>query len=167
MNLQDTLERVEASKAYTFWKKENESAFLSSFFKIVEEAEKKWWQLDFYNPKSDLITSFIAEKEIKLVGKNSKVFKREQDQVHPLELDNISIDEQKAINIAAEVLKDKYKGGTASKKIVILQNVGGTIWNISLLTANLRLCNVRIDAASGDVVEDSFKNILEFKAQSE
>ena len=167
MKLKDVLERVEGSKVFEYWKKDNEESYLSSFFKIIEAEDKNWWQLDFYNPKKDKMTSFVAEKEIKLVGKDSKIFKREHDQVSELSLDNVNVDEKKAVQITLDLLKDKYDNAKVTKKIVILQNVQSIIWNISLLTPTLKLLNVRIDADSGAVLEDSYKNMLEFRSQSE
>ena len=167
MKLQDVLERVESSKTFEYWKKDNEGSYLSSFFKIVEAEDKNWWQLDFYNPKKDKMTSFVAEKEIKLVGKDSKIFKREHDKVEKLILEKVHVDAGKAVQICLDLLKDKYDNAKVTKKIVILQNVQSIIWNISLLTPTLKLLNVRIDADSGAVLEDSYKNMLEFRSQSE
>ena len=167
MKLQDVLERVESSKVYDYWKKENASSYLCSFFKIEEEEDKDWWQIDFYNPKHDTITSFVTEKEVHLAGKDSKIFKKENKVVDPLHLDEVTIDVTKAIAIAKKLLTDKYKGEIATKKIIILQHVISTIWNISFITGGLKLINIKIDATSGDIVEDSIKNILDFKDQSE
>ena len=84
-----------------------------------------------------------------------------------LSLDNVNVDEKKAVQITLDLLKDKYDNAKVTKKIVILQNVQSIIWNISLLTPTLKLLNVRIDADSGAVLEDSYKNMLEFRSQSE
>jgi len=165
MKLQDVLEKVESSRVFDHWKKENEASYLCSFFKIVEQEEKDWWQVDFYNPKQDTITSFIKEKEVTLAGKNSKIFKKPNKTVDPLNLDEVSVDIKKALGIAEKLVKEKYEGETATKKIVILQHITDTMWNISFITKTLKLVNIKIDASTGDVLEDSMKNILEFKAQ--
>ncbi|MEK6903265.1 MAG: hypothetical protein AABW64_01290 [Nanoarchaeota archaeon] len=167
MKLQDVLSRVESSKVFTYWQKENEDSYLSSFFKIIEDQEKDWWQVDFYSPKKDNITSFLIEQDVKIVGKDSKIFKKDHEIINKLNLAAVQITDQKAMQIAHELMQEKYKELKATKKIVILQNIKTTLWNISFITSGLKLLNVRIDAESGDVLEDSLKNILDFKRDAE
>lgn len=165
MKLQEVLERVEQSKVFTYWHKDNEDSYLSSFFKIIEDEEKDWWQVDFYNPKKDNMTSFIAEQEVKIAGKDSKIFKKNHEKIDKLDLTTVNISVQKALQLANDLLKEKYKEHRATKKIVILQNMKMTLWNVTFLTPSMKLLNVRIDADSGDILEDSLKSILEFKVE--
>ena len=162
MTLQKVLDQVEQSPQYTHWKQENPEAYLSSFFKIVEGDDKQWWQVDFYNPKNDTITSFVAEKEVKLSGKDSKIFKKDNAKVTELDISKVAVEPETAIKSAHDLIKGKYAQEEITKEIIILQHVTNIVWNISCVTKTLKLCNVKVDAQTGDVLEDSIKNLLEF-----
>ncbi|MBS3144739.1 hypothetical protein J4208_04095 [Candidatus Woesearchaeota archaeon] len=164
-NLQKTLEHVQDSPTFKAWLADHPAAYLSSFFKIIEGQDVDWWQLDFYYPKGDSITSFVVDDKVKLATKDSAVFKKPEDSVQALDLKTVAIDIKKALHVAQELQKEKYKTEKPSKTIVLLQTITRTLWNISFLTNSFKLVNVRIDAKTGDVLEDSIVPLFDFGHQ--
>ena len=164
-NLQTTLQHVQNSPTFKAWLADHPSAYLSSFFKIIEGQDVDWWQLDFYYPKGDTITSFVVDDKVKLATKDSAVFKKPEDAVQALDLTSVSIDIKKALHVAQELQKEKYNTEKPSKTIVLLQTITRTMWNISFLTNNFKLVNIRVDAKTGDVLEDSIVPLFDWGKQ--
>ncbi len=163
-SLKVTLDRVLHSQAYKDWEAKNKGFYLCSFFRIIGNSEEENWQLDFYNHKSDTITSFIASDEPRLLQEGSKVFKADNQKLNELKIDNVNIDISHALIAVDKLINNKYSGEVPNKKIVILQNIGKAIWNISYLTSSFNILNVKIDAKTGEVLHDDMKNALSFKA---
>src|SRR3989338_6559178 len=114
-NLQKTLEHVQDSPTFKAWLADHPAAYLSSFFKIIEGQDVDWWQLDFYYPKGDTITSFVVDDQVKLATKDSAVFKKPEDAVQALDLATVLIDVQKALAAAHQIQKTKYHSEKTSK----------------------------------------------------
>ncbi len=164
-NLQKTLDHVQASPMFKAWLADHPAAYLSSFFKIIEGQDVDWWQLDFYYPKGDTITSFVVDDKVKLATKDSAVFKKEKDIVQALDLKVVHIDIKRALQIAQERQQEKYHMEKPSKTIVLLQMIHRALWNISFLTSSFKLVNIRVDAKTGDVLEDSIVPLFDFDHQ--
>ena len=164
-SLRKTLEHVQQSPVFQAWFANHPASYLSSFFKIIEKEDVEWWQVDFYYPKGDTITSFVIDDKVKLATKDSAVFKKEKEPVLALDLTKVSIDIQKALQVAHTLQQEKYHMEKTSKTIVLLQTLNRTIWNISLLTSTFKLVNIRIDAKTGDVLEDSIVPLFDFGHQ--
>ncbi len=164
-DLHKTLEHVQQSAVFKAWFSEHPASYLSSFFKIIEGQDVEWWQVDFYYPKGDTITSFVVDDKVKLATKDGEVFKKPDDHVQALDLHAVVVDVKKALQIAGQLQKEKYHMEKTSKTIVLLQHMHRTLWNISFLTSAFRLVNIRIDAATGDVLEDSIVPLFEWGSQ--
>ncbi|MBI1973067.1 hypothetical protein HYS50_03610 [Candidatus Woesearchaeota archaeon] len=164
-NLQKTLDHVQQSPVFKAWSADHPASYLSSFFKIIEQEDVEWWQLDFYYPKGDTITSFIVDDQVKLVTKDAAVFKKTKDVVQALDLMHVSLDVKKALSVAHHVQQEKYHTEKPSKTIILLQTLSRPLWNISFLTNTFKLVNIRIDAQSGDVLEDSLVPLFDFSHQ--
>lgn len=164
-SLRKTLAHVQQSPVFQSWLAEHPASYLSSFFKIIEKEEVDWWQVDFYYPKGDTITSFVVDDKVKLAAKDSAVFKKPHDVVPALDLMTVHIDVKKALQIAQKVQQEKYHTEKPSKTIVLLQMIHRTLWNISFLTSTFKLVNIRVDAQTGDVLEDSIVPLFDFSHQ--
>ena len=157
MNLNEFLERVERSQDFTKWKKDNPKSYLCSFFRILEENDD--WQIDFYNPKSDTMTSFLAGDTVKVIDKDSKIFKHKDTEVEELRLKDVKFELETAMARVDEINNEK-----AIKRIIILQKINkNTTWNLTFITAAFSILNVKIDAGSGEILEQSIKPIIGYK----
>ena len=62
-----------------------------------------------------------------------------------------------------EIVNDRNPEG-AVKKIIILQNLDNkTVWNITYITDAFSILNMKLDAVSGEVLEQTIKPIIGYK----
>jgi len=113
--------------------------------------------VDFYDPNSDKITSFTKQKD-EILSQESEVFRQEKKEIEELQINKIQINQKKA----EEIISGKYKD-EATKKIFILQQVNTPIWNITYLTSKLDILNVKINAVSGEIIEEKIESALNFQ----
>lgn len=162
-NLLSSLKRIIDSDAYKEWSSSNKDYYLTSFFRIIGDNEVDDWQIDFYNKSSDTLTSFLASEKPKLLQTGSKIFKPAHEMVSKLDIESVKVGLPEALIRVDKLLHEKYHGEKPNKKIVILQNVGKELWNITYLTSAFNIINVKIDARNGKVISDEIKSALSYK----
>ena len=166
LELKDYLKKLEDSLVYKGWKADNKDSFLYIFFRIMggnDNNEDEGWEIGFFDRKKDSSTSFIVNSEVKISAEDSKIFKHKDEDVNDLDIDKVKIGPEQALSIIEKIRNDKYKNEVPSKKIVILQKIDVILWNITYITNNFNTLNFKIDAISGDVIEDTLKPALSFR----
>ncbi len=156
-NLKKVVEMVTASAVFQEFIKTAPKSYLASFFKMDNDAP---WQIDFYNPLNDTMTSFLYGNEIRLLQRESKIFKDPGATVEELKISQVKVPLKKALQILDNLMKTKYNNQQVNKKLIILQTQKKPIWNISYITPALNIINARIDARRGFIVEESNKTAL-------
>ncbi|MBI4155380.1 hypothetical protein HY498_04835 [Candidatus Woesearchaeota archaeon] len=151
--MQDPIKSYEellVSDRYNDFIKKDPNAILIACFLTNGE-----WQFDFYSEGK--VTIFRNNKlEIKDEILNPQMV------IVKLDLKKIKIKIEKAIEIAREKLKI-HKDET-DKRIVLLQNFKEKpVWNITLLTKNMNIMNLKINALNGDIIGESFESIFKLK----
>ena len=146
--LEDIKERVELAK-----EKGLKGKFVSAFY--MGDLEDIKWQVDFF--EEGVIHSFLPDDNIKEDSLLSK------EELQELDLDEIKVDLIHALQKVEKVRDEKYEGMSADKVIVILQRTKNTIWNITWLTKNFKVFNVKVDAVSGEVLRENCESIMGFK----
>ena len=90
MNIEKDIERVTTSPDYKTWIEDNKHAYLCSMFCMQDQdmIEDNVWQVSFYNPKKDTITTFTLpidkRKKAEIIQKDSKIFKQKGEIVEKL-----------------------------------------------------------------------------------
>jgi uncharacterized membrane protein YkoI len=83
-------------------------------------------------------------------------------EVKRLDLENVNVKVEKAIEIAREELK--LHNDETDKRIILLQNLDGNmVWNITLLTKHMNMMNIKVDAETGKIIGESFQSIFKMK----
>lgn len=160
LSINESFSNLQSLEQFKEWKKSHSDSYFSSAFLI---SDNPTWQIDFYNPKKDNITSFFLEDPIQI--KEEKIFRKEKGEIGELDLEKIKISLEKAEEIVLNLVKEEYKGQDPSKKIIILQVIKKIIiWNITYLTTSFNLLNVKIDAVSGDIKEHKIDSVMKFKS---
>tara|TARA_Y100000034_G_scaffold89696_1_gene107976 strand:- start:1416 stop:1868 length:453 start_codon:yes stop_codon:yes gene_type:complete len=134
--------KLESSKIFKDWKNKHKDSFLCSYI-VIDKT-----QFDFYN-KNDTITSFTVDNNIE-IKENEKIFKKTE--LKELDLNNIKLKEKDAI----EIVNKKYSKETFNKKIIILQNTEEPFWNLTFITASLKILNVKIDM-NKKIIQETFE----------
>jgi len=168
------IERLKNSKEFKEWLASHEKSYLSDFFCILDDgsSDDNIWQIDYYNPEEDTMTSFELpadkRKSCKLKEASSKIFKKENDKVEELNLSNVELTDVDVITLAKDKMSLDHPGEQRTKTILILQNnrdANEIIWNLTFMTSALNMFNVKIKASSGEILESSLKSAMSLKKE--
>lgn len=93
------------------------------------------------------------------------IFQKEKSEVKELFFKDVKINLEKALLLLEKLRKKKYAGDFPGKVIAVLQ-VGEdkTVWNLTMMTATLKVLNVKLKASDGKVISDSIESFMSFKA---
>lgn len=137
------------------------SAFIMADFKDLNSQN---WQLDFYDTKKDKITSYITEPEVKIVNDETEAFKEEETKIEELKINNNLLEFKKILEISKNELNQLKE--TPNKTIVVLQTFNKkTTWNLSFVTNSFNLINLKIDAISGEILDNKKVELLNWNSQ--
>lgn len=156
----ELLDKVRDSEEFKKYQEENKEAYLCSIFLTDTQI-----QLSFYSRETKLVTSFkIEEDKVTLIGKDEKVFQKEKKELEELNLHELTIDLNNAKELSNNLIKEKYPNGTVNKEIIILQIIDHkTIWNFTKITSTFNIINIKLDATTGNIIEDSITPALSFR----
>tara|TARA_Y100000310_G_scaffold201813_2_gene201888 strand:- start:36 stop:539 length:504 start_codon:yes stop_codon:yes gene_type:complete len=165
MNLKDALKFLENNPKFKEWKKLNQDDYFSYAFKTLMDEKDEDWQLGFYNKNNDSLTTFTLEGENVFIREGEEVFKKEESTVLPINLDDFKITTEQVIKQAKEFKEKKYPNQKTMKIMAILQNLSdlGLIWNITFITENLNILNMKINAKDGKIISEKLDPIISFK----
>jgi hypothetical protein len=140
------------------WKEKNKDAYLCSVFLLKDEQNSSNWQFDYYLPKKNKMTTFIVDKKIKFT-KDQKIFSN-SDKIDEIKLEDVKF----SFDDVVKLVMPKYKDKKFIKEIIIIQSLNSKLlWNISLVTTDFNLINVKIDALNGKILEETSSSLLQFK----
>ena len=157
------MKRLKSSVHFKEYIKKNPDNYLASCFQMGKSGlQDASWQFDFYSMKSGKMTSFQMGKSI-AVQKDQEIFSKG---TYPkkLKLGLVKVEFNDAMSRAGTLIKKKLPNESINKEIVILQEMDDkAVWNITLLTSAFNIMNIRIDANSGDVIQEKCESILSFR----
>ena len=157
--------KLEKTKEFLKFKRVYPKSYFYSAFSMYENMEDMAWQMNYYDPETEKITTFELNDGIKITI-NSKLFQKVKEKPKELDLDKVKINLKDAISIINKLRDDKYKDEHENKVIAILQNIENKqVWNITYITSELRLLNVRIDSNNGNIIHEKFESITRLKAK--
>src|SRR3989344_1485997 len=151
LEFKQALSKLHASETFRDYQKKNASSYLTNSLHINE------WQINYFSPKTHLITSFIINSKIKkktLEAKNQKFPVLNKNKIH--------IDVEKALSNSVNNASSNELNKSNGVTIIIIQTENSIpVWNISIPTASLKVINIKVSAESGDILEKSEKSIIE------
>ncbi|MBN1274664.1 hypothetical protein JXA12_00020 [Candidatus Woesearchaeota archaeon] len=163
MDAHEAVEFVEGSERFRGFLGEDGSYYLVHCFCTVE-GERSPWQVGYYSRRTRKIVVFTAGKEV-VQAPADEAF-RESGHVPPLDVGGVSVRLDDALGVAGEVRRERYPHEAVGKTIVLLQVIGGRpLWNLTFITQSFNMLNIRVDAASGEVVADSLHSLMSLGRQ--
>lgn len=154
-DLKHVQKEIEAAQIFQNWKKEHH-VYLVHFFCMDEKI-----QVGYYDEKADSIVTFVKEKEV-THSEDKEIFRQEK-KIAPLDMGLVKVTLHEAIQKIEAIQKQKYPGDMVSKKIIVLQTLNNVpTYNITLITMTFKMINVRVDAGTGDVLEEKMQPIMDF-----
>lgn len=155
INLKEMQGEIEASSVYKSWKTHHNS-YLVHFFCMDEKV-----QVGYYDEKTDSIITFVKEKEVTKT-EDKEIFRQEK-KIARLEMSAVKITLQEAVEKAENIQKQKYPVDPVTKKIIVLQTINNLpVYNMTLITMTFKMLNLRINAATGDLLEEKMQPIMDF-----
>ncbi|RJQ17186.1 hypothetical protein C4573_03985 [Candidatus Woesearchaeota archaeon] len=156
--IEKVMAKLEKSAVFKKFKQDKDF-YLTHIFTMIEEKKEQIWQIGFYNKKKDKMIVFEVDGKI-TQGKEEEVFKKEKF-VKKLELKEI-IPYEKALEIADDLQKTEYPAEMVNRRIVILQNLDETVWNITLISMQFNIVNIKIKASDGTILKHHRESLLRF-----
>ena len=157
----EIIKKLESSKEFKEYNKKNQDIFLAHVFYMIDDVNKDVVQIGYYNKKTEMIVTFIIEKDKITMNPEEKVFKEQKTAIKKLDLANVKIDVNEALEIAEDIQKQKYSAQIPVKRIAILQHLPvGQVWNITCLTQSFKTLNIKIDSGTKKIVSDSLISVV-------
>ena len=148
--MKEDLQKLQDSEKFKTWQKDHKDCFLIYAF-LMKGHVKEEWQFGYYNPKTDKVTAF-AVSDIITLNPESEMFKN--DIVRKLDMEKVKISFDEAFKIVEGIKKIDYPHFKTMQTMVILQNLElGQTWNITLIPADYKVLNVKIDCENGEVLK--------------
>jgi|SRR3989344_2921253 len=146
-------------KKFKSWKDKHKDSYLCSVFLLKDQTDSSDWQFDYYLPKKNRMATFIVGKTIEY-NKEQKIFSN-SEKIDEIDLNDIKFDFDNAVKLVL----GKYKNKKFIKEIIIVQSLNSKLlWNISLVTAEFNLVNIKVDADDGKIIEETSSSLLQFKS---
>ncbi len=114
------------------------------------------WRVDFYSPTEHMIYTYF-ENNGKLEVQKDEIFQKEKKDLEELDLSKVKIHYKEALE---KVTK------SADRYIIILQSIKKkAVWNITLLTTEFKVYNLKVNASNGEKLEETEESIMNFKKE--
>lgn len=153
MNFQAILKKLQRSKEFADFEKENANCYLcAAFFVLDFESGSETKQLDFFIPKKNKIVTFVLNDSIKL--KIEDAIEKKLGRINP----EIKIELPAAIEKAKKECKSKV-----NKIIAILQVLEGRqVWNLTCMLEGFSMLLLHVDSQSGEITKKEKRNLFDF-----
>jgi hypothetical protein len=165
MEFKKALELLEKSKEFRIGKKE----YLAHGFTTLDDKmdQSEPWNIGYYDKINDRITTFLVTEDVIDKRENEEIFKEPGSVVEKLDASKVRKDFSESIEIAKELQKKKYKSEVPTKTIVMVQNTKeyGVVWNITMITMQFNTLNIKVDAETGNVVDEKITSLLLYKVE--
>ncbi len=155
--LKNTVEKVEECEDFVNWKSEHQEGYLVSAFFNNKIGE---WQIHYYDPAKDEMSVFNIENDVISID-SDEIFRKEKTKINELHLEDIKI--ESVDELIKKLVDEKYNSEEEANKIIIIQQTEFPVWNVTYVTKALNVLNVRINAITGEIIEEHFESIMNFK----
>jgi|FLOH01.1.fsa_nt_gi hypothetical protein len=158
MLLKKALEKLQENKEFKNYTNKHKESFLSHAFTMVDKVQGSW-QIGYCNPKTDKVIVFEIDKEID-VKPEEDIFKKPGQKVKPLDLSKVKLNLEQVMKITNDLVEKNHSAEIVNKTIVILQNLGKNLYNLTLVCQSFNIINIRIDATSGEILLETKQSIM-------
>lgn len=163
--LKEQLERLQSSEVFTSWMEHHTKSYLTAGFVILQDLDNILnhdWQIDYYCPEKKEMFAFIMHRDSIELKDSDKAFQKYEKDPFKLNLNNVKISPQQAIDIVYEDNEKNNRNRQVTKIICVLQNIDDIdVYNITQITAQFSIINARINADTGDILQIKEQNILD------
>ncbi|MBI5398063.1 hypothetical protein HZB03_01245 [Candidatus Woesearchaeota archaeon] len=165
MEFKQLISLVTEQKDYQDWKCRHPNAALVHVFVMVEPNRAEQYDVGYYDQTTKQMASFTVTRAKEYLGvhEHDEILKDPKHQIKPLVPDDVHVELMEALDIAVKLQQHKYKKDIALKHVLILQKLPiGQVWNITFVTQQFQTLNIKINAKTGKVIEDSLQPLFQF-----
>ena len=161
MNLHKLLEIAKNSKEY------DSSYYLTHFFVMFDKNLKQEgdWQIGFYSEEKDVVKAIsVGDESGETISKESEALKEKGKKITELDIDEVKVNIDEAINKVVQCLRNNYLTEVPIKSFVVLQILDEfvfPIWNFTFVTNSFKTLNIKINAVDGEIVHHGVIQIYE------
>mgnify|MGYP001194660994 FL=1 len=155
------LEKISEDKDFKAWQESHDTSYLVHVFFNEDEQTKPIWQAGYYNT-DDTITSFsYVDNKLEIIQDES-VFKKDDNKILTLSLEDISIDYDDALETAIAKQKESYGGHDPVKIISVLQHLQtGQVYNFTMITQTFQTLNVKLHSNTKKIIEHKLYSLMD------
>ncbi len=159
MKIQPYVDKLNSSKEYADFTKENPDAFMAAGFFVIDfEQNNNIHQLDFYVPSKKKIAAFTLDDEV-IVQMLDSMNDVEPEKLEP----SVNVDLEELKGIVQDEMKNRGFSENINKMIAILQNVGDKkIWHVNCVLTGMHVLKSKIDDSDKSILEMDKKSMMDF-----
>jgi len=165
MHPTELIPALEETETFKEWKTGNPGAKLVHLFLMLDPGQDVQYDIGFFDFDKKLMTSFIVDEKLSHIelASTKEVFSKDVSTIKPLDITKVKIHFKEAVEATRALQQEKYKQHQPLKEVVILQNLeAGQVWNITYITKTFQTLNMKVDAVTGDIVEEKLHQIFSF-----
>jgi len=117
----------------------------------------------YFNKETNKIFSYkLLNEDIEKVPEQD-VFKKDDDEIEEIKLDEIKINLDKVLEIVNKEINENFPNTIPIRTIIVLQKIKGfgLVWNITIMRTDFKALNIKVDASSGEIVFTSCEGLLD------
>ena len=139
---------------------------INAFYMQSQQFEPHW-QFGFFCDETQKITSFVVNEQAVSENNADDAMKEPDAAVLTLDMAQIQISETEAYATALTLAQIEYKGAVPQVKIFLLQHDTqlGHVWNITFVTQDYQVLNIKIAAQTGVVLTHNAHSLLDMQAK--
>jgi hypothetical protein len=166
LDIKESVKELEDNDRFQAWKEECQKAYLCHCMQTLNEDDALY--IGYYNPEDDKITTFAISSLALSKESTDEVFKEPGKTVEKLNIDEVNVNSENAIEYAKKIAKENYPSDLPSKNILILQTINGKqVFNITFVTLAMSTINIKIDSKTKELVSHKKTSLMEFDASKE
>lgn len=155
MKIKDAIHRAKKTKGIKDIIKRG-GFFCSGFVTLNSEENIEKWNISFYDPETDMITSVLVSKNNVEMGVTDKPLHKI---VYDPDESNINVGSEEALKKAKKEF-EKY-GKPLAKILISFQKKEKEFWNISFITKIGSIINVRVNSQTGNILKTEEINLFQ------
>lgn len=161
LSIKEAVKELEENDRFLAWKEECSESYLCHCMQALNDDDA--WYIGYYNPQDDKITTFAISELALSKESTEEVFKEPGKKIEKLDIEKVIVTQLEALDLAKDTTKTNYPRDLPSKNILIVQTLEGRqVFNVTFVTLSMSTVNVKIDAATKEVVSHKKTSLMEF-----
>jgi hypothetical protein len=162
MELKDALHALTTGKEFKDWKKTHGESVLAHAFVLLDDANKDAWQIGYYTPSPESITTFVVSTKFVEVIPDQEIL-RSEAKILELKPGEVTLAHEQALKLGTEFRVLHHPREIPLKTFFIIQQTPeGAIYNLTFFFQSMKTLNLKLRASDGKALSHSIQTLMEF-----